>query len=342
LVKHNLLSADDECSLSRQYKLSVQIQAQSSLMSSERGRPISNSEVAEALGVPSEQISVLISKGEAAKNTLVGANMRLVFHIAKYYRYRGVAYPDLVQEGTFGLIKAVEKYDPEKGFRFSTYASWWIKQSISRAIAEKSRIVRLPVHIHDMMVSISRAQKEFSALHHRKPTPYELSEQLCLPLEKVELVVKCARDVKSIDEALFANRGKSTSNKEMLFKESVASSEVAPSSINEKSSVQEELRRKMRGLSEREIQIVELRFGLRDGSQRTLEEIGNMFNVTRERIRQIEARALSKMRTPVKSEGNKEIFAENSFISPSAIFQPDLSPITAPVVIEKVDAFADY
>merc|ERR1719201_1974429 len=135
-------------------------------------------------------MGMLVQKGADAKTTLVQANMRLVFHIAKYYRYRGVAYPDLVQEGTFGLMKAVEKYDPERGFRFSTYASWWIKQSVSRAIAEKSRIVRLPVHIHDMMVSIARAEKQFMASNSRKPTTQELSERLGLPIQKVELLIK--------------------------------------------------------------------------------------------------------------------------------------------------------
>lgn len=338
MIKQDLLSADDETSLSRQYRLSVHIQAQTSLMSSERGRPISNSEVAEALGISSEQIPVLINKGEVARNTLVGANMRLVFHIAKYYRYRGVAYPDLVQEGTFGLIRAIEKFNPEKGFRFSTYASWWIKQSISRAIAEKSRIVRLPVHIHDMMVSVTKAQKDFASAHSRKPTPQELSEQLCLPLEKVELIVKCARDVKSMDETLYASRGMMSTDKEVLVKENIVSEEITPSSINDVSSVHEDVRSKMRNLSEREIEIVELRFGLRDGNQRTLEEIGKMFNVTRERIRQIEARALSKMRSCNKSEKGREIFPDNPEILLSSLIPSlDISPI-----VVKVNAFADY
>ena len=124
-------------------------------MSTQLERHVTDDELATALGLASaDQVNFLVNRGKDSKKLLVKANMRLVFHICKYYRYRGVAYPDLVQEGTFGLIKAVDKYDPERGFRFSTYASWWIKQSVSRAIAEKSRLVRLPVHIHEDRKSV--------------------------------------------------------------------------------------------------------------------------------------------------------------------------------------------
>lgn len=133
-------------------------------MQTQLERQVTDEELATALGLASaDQVNFLVNRGKDSKKLLVKANMRLVFHICKYYRYRGVAYPDLVQEGTFGLIKAVDKYDPERGFRFSTYASWWIKQSVSRAIAEKSRLVRLPVHIHDLMVSLGRAERHFVA-----------------------------------------------------------------------------------------------------------------------------------------------------------------------------------
>lgn len=314
LVKHELLTATDEVDLARQFKLGVQINAQRDYLAGRLGHMPSKSEIADSLELPSSDVVAMIEeKGENAKSTLVQANMRLVFHIAKYYRYRGVAYPDLVQEGTFGLMKAVDKYDPDRGFRFSTYASWWIKQSVSRAIAEKSRIVRLPVHIHDMMVSISRAEKQFVETHARKPSAQELADRLALPLQKVELLVRCARDVNSMDENVYQNKGKMSGGNEVQVKDRIASTEVSqPAYINERNSLRTELRRSMQILSEREVQIVEMRFGLADGNPMTLEEIGKHFRVTRERIRQIEARALSKMRHPGKTSEIKEIFQDHA------------------------------
>jgi RNA polymerase sigma factor (sigma-70 family) len=299
LLSHTLLTATDEFDLARQYKIGAQITKQVEMMESELGRPPSSAEVAEALETTEEKVETLIDKSEGAKKILVRANMRLVFHIARYYRYRGVAYPDLVQEGTFGLIKAVDKYDPDRGFRFSTYASWWIKQSVSRAIAEKSRIIRLPVHIHDMMVSISKVERQFMVSHSRKPTSQELAERLALPIQKVELLIKCSREVNSIDENMFQNRGKMSTGGEVQVKDRIQSQQQTPSYLNEKSSLRSELRRSMSHLSDREAQIVEMRFGLADGTPMTLEEIGKRFNVTRERIRQIEARALSKIPGPL-------------------------------------------
>lgn len=313
LLQHNLLSATDEFDLSRQFKVGVHITAQQKKMELELGRPPTDVEVAVSLEITKEKVQVLLDKGEAAKRILVRANMRLVFHLSRYYKYRGVAYPDLVQEGTFGLIKAVDKYDPDKGFRFSTYASWWIKQAVSRAVAEKSRIVRLPVHIHDMMVSISKVERQFFLSHSRKPTSTELSERLALPIHKIELLMRCAREVASIDENLFQNRGKMSTPSEAQVKDRIQSQSSTPTSINERLSLREELRRSMGHLKPREAQIVEMRFGLVNGSPMTLEEIGKRFNVTRERIRQIEARALSKMRNPVRANELKEIFQDHSF-----------------------------
>eukprot|EP01038_Epipyxis_sp_PR26KG_P009475 gene9475-12765_t len=332
LMQHSLLTASDEFELSRQFKLGENIKAQSRMMSQELDRKVNDDEVAAVLEITVDQMKELLEKAEAAKKVLVRANMRLVFHISRYYRYRGIAYPDLVQEGTFGLIKAVDKYDPDRGFRFSTYASWWIKQAVSRAIAEKSRIIRLPVHVHDMMVSISKVEKQFIRIHSRKPTSQELSDRLALPLHKVELLRKCAREVNSIDEDLYQNRGKMSSNNELQVKDRLASQTIAqPTSLNQITSVRSELRRAMLGLSDREAQIVEMRFGLADGSPMTLEEIGKQFNVTRERIRQIEARALAKMRNPVKVNELRELFFDQGVeVDPSAtmIVTPNISVST--------------
>jgi len=163
-----------------------------------------------------------------------------------------------------------------------------------------------------MMVSISRAERQFIMTHSRKPTPIELADRLALPLQKIELLVKCGQDVNSMDENVYQNKAKAITNNEVQVKDRIASEGFEPSSINEKNSVRAELRRAMLTLSEREAQIVEMRFGLADGNQMTLEEIGKRFNVTRERIRQIESRALSKMRTPIKLNEIKEIFHDHA------------------------------
>lgn len=320
-----MLTASDEFELAKQFKVGVQIKVQSRLLDQQYGREATHREIAEALEISAEQVRVLIDKSEAAKKILVRANMRLVFHIARYYRFRGVAYPDLVQEGTFGLMKAVDKYDPDRGFRFSTYASWWIKQAVSRAIAEKSRIIRLPVHIHDLMVSISKVERQFMSSHGRKPTSRELADRLALPLQKVELLIKCSRDVNSMDENLYQNRGKMSGN-EIQVKDRIPSIGSEPSILNERNSMRSEIRRSLLNLSEREAQIVQMRFGLLDGNPMTLEEIGKQFNVTRERIRQIEARALSKMRHPVKANELKEIFQDHSLISISPAYSSPSIP----------------
>ncbi len=301
-------------------------------LSEEYGREITFDDLAQFLMIPPYQIRLLLEKGEMAKKTLVGANMRLVLHIAKYYRNRGIAYPDLVQEGTFGLIKAVEKYDPDRGFRFSTYASWWIKQAISRAVAEKSRIVRLPVHIHDLMVSLSRTERNFLIMNGRKPTSQELAQRLALPVQKIELLQKSKRDVTSIDEDAYSGSPKSggmAASNEIQVKDKIASDMLEPASTNEQTYLRNELRRSMQSLNEREIQILELRFGLVDGNPKTLEEIGKLFNVTRERVRQIEARALSKLRHPSMTIELKEIFQDHSIPIPEAEINIDHDALIA-------------
>lgn len=204
IINHELLTAKEEFQLSRQFKLGSQVKAQRDKMSKELGRNVNDDELAVALGLSSKKhIKLIIDRAEKSQRTLVQANMRLVFHLSKYYKMRGLAYPDLIQEGTFGLMKAVNKYDPEKGFRFSTYASWWIKQSVSRAIAEKSRLVRLPVHIHDLMVSMSRIEKQFISQNNRSPSPKELALNMAIPLHKVELLVRCSREMGTTDSDVF-------------------------------------------------------------------------------------------------------------------------------------------
>lgn len=312
MAKHDLLTAADEFSLSKQFKLGLHIKNQAEFMSEELGRPVTAEELSGVLEIPSQQIKLLVRKGELAKMKLVRANMRLVFHIAGYYKYRGVAYPDLVQEGTFGLIRAVEKYDADRGFRFSTYASWWVKQAVSRAIAEKSRLMRLPVHIHDLMVSMSKVESQFVSTHNRKPTTAELAERLALPIAKVELLVKSKRSINSIDDTLFKDNGKGEG--QLTVKDRIPSGSVEPSSVNEMVSINSEVRRSMLSLSEREAKIVEMRFGLGDGIPKTLEEIGKHFQVTRERVRQIESRALLKLRRPECVSILRDVFQDHTLV----------------------------
>lgn len=315
------MTAADEIVLSRRHRVGLHIETHTEKMNEALGRDATNDEIASQLEITPDQVPYLLERGKAAKSSLVRANMRLVFHMAKYYRFRGLSYPDLVQEGTFGLMKAVDRYDPDRGFRFSTYASWWIKQSVSRAIAEKSRIVRLPVHIHDLMVSMSRAEKQFAIANNRKPTHAELAERLALPVQKIELLKRCGRDVNSMDESVYNNNAKPTSSNEVQVKDRLQSEGTEPLKLNERNSQRQELRRAMRSLTEREAQIVEMRFGLADGNPMTLEDIGKQFNVTRERIRQIEARALSKMRHPIKTGELKEIFQDDSLAQQVAYAQ---------------------
>lgn len=281
LVKHELLTIEDEMELARQYKIGMQILAQTKQLQSTLDREATLEDVGASLEIDAAQVLNLLRKMETAKKILVKTNMRLVFHIARYYKNRGVTYPDLVQEGTFGLIKSIEKYDPSKGFRFSTYASWWIKQAVSRCIAEKSRLIRLPVHIHDMMVSIARVEKQFISEHSRKPTAQEIAERLALPLAKVQVLLKNTVDVNSIDESAFQNRGKIVMN-DVQVKDRLASDGVRePTSVSVGSSLREELRRALSGLTDREAQVLILRFGLNGDTPYTLDDIGKKFAVTR-------------------------------------------------------------
>jgi RNA polymerase sigma factor (sigma-70 family) len=245
---------------------------------------VSDAEVANALEVTTEQLHQFQEDATKARDILIKANLRLVFHIARQYKFRGLSYPDLVQEGTFGLIKAVDKFDPDKGFRFSTYASWWIKQAISRSIADKSRLIRLPVHIHDMMGSIARAERDHLMEHGSRASPQELADRLALPLAKIDMLLRCRNDVQSTDENLYQNRGKMISGHgEVQVKEHLASeSSLDPAASIDRIAVRGAFNQALQCLNEREAQIMRLRYGIGTVSTpMTLEEIGQTFNVTR-------------------------------------------------------------
>jgi RNA polymerase primary sigma factor len=295
-----LLRAEEEIELARQIADLLDLEYIRSTLAEDIERTPTDQEWADASDIPNlREFKRRLHIGRRAKDKMVQSNLRLVVSIAKKYMNRGLSFQDLIQEGSLGLIRAAEKFDHEKGYKFSTYATWWIRQAITRAIADQSRTIRLPVHLYETISRIKKTTKILSQNLGRKPTEEEIATDMEMTIEKLRFIAKSAQLPISLETPI----GKEEDSRLGDFIE--ADGETPEDEVS-KTLLREDLENVLDTLNPRERDVLRLRYGLDDGRMKTLEEIGQIFNVTRERIRQIEAKALRKLRHPNRNSILKE------------------------------------
>lgn len=290
--KVSLLTAAEEIDLAMKIEAGVEAGEQLEAAEADNGEELSRRE--------HRRLTRIEAVGLDAKQQLIEANLRLVVSIAKRYVGRGMLFLDLIQEGNLGLIRAVEKFDYTKGFKFSTYATWWIRQAITRAIADQARTIRIPVHMVETINKLVRIQRQLLQELGREPTPEEIAEEMDLTPDRVREIQKISQEPVSLETPI----GEEEDSQLGDFIEDDAA--VVPPDAASFSMLQEQLTKVLDGLAERERKVISLRFGLEDGHPRTLEEVGREFGVTRERIRQIESKTLAKLRHPSRSSKLKD------------------------------------
>ena len=294
-----LLRPDEEIELARKIADLLHLEELADQYEEDHGKYPDNREWAVLVDMPHIKFRRRLMLGRRAKEKMVQSNLRLVVSIAKKYMNRGLSFQDLIQEGSLGLIRAAEKFDHEKGYKFSTYATWWIRQAITRAIADQSRTIRLPVHLYETISRIKKTTKVLSQEFGRKPTEEEIAESMEMTIEKLRFIAKSAQLPISLETPI----GKEEDSRLGDFIEADIEN---PEQDVAKNLLREDLEGVLATLSPRERDVLRLRYGLDDGRMKTLEEIGQIFDVTRERIRQIEAKALRKLRHPNRNGVLKE------------------------------------
>ena len=294
-----LLRPDEEIELARKIADLLQLEELANQFEADNGHYPDTKEWAALVEMPLVKFRRRLMLGRRAKEKMVQSNLRLVVSIAKKYMNRGLSFQDLIQEGSLGLIRAAEKFDHEKGYKFSTYATWWIRQAITRAIADQSRTIRLPVHLYETISRIKKTTKTLSQEFGRKPTEEEIAESMEMTIEKLRFIAKSAQLPISLETPI----GKEEDSRLGDFIEADIEN---PEQDVAKNLLREDLEGVLATLSPRERDVLRLRYGLDDGRMKTLEEIGQIFDVTRERIRQIEAKALRKLRHPHRNGVLKE------------------------------------
>ena len=294
-----LLRADEEIELARKIADLLELERIRFRLADKLDREPSDADWAQEVKMALPAFRHRLHLGRRAKDKMVQSNLRLVVSIAKKYMNRGLSFQDLIQEGSLGLIRAAEKFDHEKGYKFSTYATWWIRQAITRAIADQSRTIRLPVHLYETISRIKKTTKLLSQEMGRKPTEEEIATRMEMTIEKLRFIAKSAQLPISLETPI----GKEEDSRLGDF---IESDGETPEDQVSKNLLREDLEGVLATLSPREKDVLRLRYGLDDGRMKTLEEIGQIFNVTRERIRQIEAKALRKLRHPNRNSVLKE------------------------------------